>query len=455
MNIAHIQGIFSPEHGGPAQSLTNYCRGQVAAGHRVSVWTLEGFPHTSAAIRLESPIEMHVCRVNQPVRLGCSTEMCRQLRAADVPDVYHLHGAWLRAMHYGAVEAVRRKRPYVVELMGMYEPWALGQKWLQKRLARWWFQDRILRGAACLHVNSNQEAGYLRELGFKTPVAVIPVGADVEKIERLKAETLKLEPGPVRLENKKEFQPGSASASGASFGAPPKDSAATPSPISSSQVVSVSEFQLSAFNNASISQLPSPLGLDGRPFVLFLSRLHPKKGLDLLIRCWAKNRKSDDWMLVIAGTGTPDYVNQCRELAEQLGIANQCLWLGHVDELQKSWLFTYAHCYALPTSSENFGNTVAEALAHGTPVITTRHTPWTDLPKHRCGWLVDNTETELCGALDEAMRLSVATRQAMGGNGIALVRGKYSLELVCKNILAVYEWVLGGGPKPDCVQTKS
>jgi glycosyltransferase involved in cell wall biosynthesis len=399
MHIAHIQGIFSPEHGGPAQSLTNYCRGQVAAGHRLSVWTLEGFPHTSAAIRLESPIEMHVCRVNQPVRLGCSTEMCRQLRAADVPDVYHLHGAWLRAMHYGAVEAVRRKRPYVVELMGMYEPWALRQKALQKRLVRWWFQDRILRGAACLHVNSNQEADYLRQMGFKAPIAVIPVGVDLGKVEKLKTETLKL--------------------------------------------------------NGEVQNSEIYPTVNGRPFILFLSRLHPKKGLDLLIRCWAKNRKSDDWMLVIAGTGTPEYVNQCRELAEQLGIANQCLWLGHVDELQKSWLFTHAHCYALPTSSENFGNTVAEALAHGTPVITTRHTPWTDLPKHRCGWLVDNTETELCGALDEAMRLSVATRQAMGGNGIALVRGKYSLELVCKNILAVYEWVLSGGPKPECVQSKS
>jgi len=50
-------------------------------------------------------------------------------------------------------------------------------------------------------------------------------------------------------------------------------------------------------------------------------------------------------------------------------------------------LFSHAQCYVLPTSSENFGNVVAEALAHGTPVITTCHTPWTDLPKHHCGWM--------------------------------------------------------------------
>ena len=416
VNIAHIQGIFSPEHGGPARSLANYCRSQVAAGHRVSVWTLDGFPNTSAAIRLESPVEMHVFPVDKPARLGGSTLMRSQLAQAQPADIYHLHGAWLRAMYYGAVEAQRRQRPYMLELMGMYEPWALQQKWLQKQMARWWFQDRILRDAACLHVNSNQEAGYLRKLGFKPPIAVIPVGVDLENIEKLKAEMLK-------------------------------------------SVVS---------GQSSVVSRPISGQLDGRPFVLYLSRLHPKKGLDLLIRAWSKLQsgkgsapcaspsalRASDWRLVIAGTGSPEYVSECRQLAERLGIAGQCLWAGHVDESQKSWLFSHAQCYVLPTSSENFGNVVAEALSHGTPVITTHHTPWTDLPKHHCGWIINNTETELCRALEEAMQLDAKTRKEMGNSGRELVRHKYSLDLACQNILAVYAWVLGGGPRPGCVQTK-
>ena len=188
MRICHVQGIFSPEHGGPAQSLSNYCRSQTKAGHQVSAWVLDGFPNLSAALRLEPPVEMHVCRVDPPARLGGSSALRRQLREAESPDIYHLHGAWLRAMYYGAVEARHRQRPYVLEVMGMYEPWALRQKWLQKRIARWWFQDRILREAACLHVNSHQEADYLRKLGFKAPIAVIPVGVDVEAILAAKSE---------------------------------------------------------------------------------------------------------------------------------------------------------------------------------------------------------------------------------------------------------------------------
>jgi glycosyltransferase involved in cell wall biosynthesis len=398
MRVAHIQNGLSVENGGPTQSLANYCRGQVAAGHEVSLWTLEGFPHRSPAVRLPPPVEMHVFRVEPPAKLGRSTEMRRQLRLADSPDIYHLHGVWEQAVRHGADEARRRNKPYILEMMGTYDPWALRQNWVFKRVARSWFQDRILREAACLHVNSQQEAENIRNLGFKTPIAVIPVGVDVSAIEQRKSD--------IRHQT---------------------------SDISPE--------------------------LEGRPFILYLSRLHPKKGLDLLIRSYAALRTShsalrasEDWRLVIAGSGEQPYVDKCRRLAAELGIARQCLWLGHVDELQKSWLFTHAHCYVLPTSGENFGNTVAEALAHGAPVITTRHTPWTDLPKHGCGWIVDNTETEICRALCEALSLNAAACRRMGDACEQLVRDHYSLQLVLSDISAVYQWVLGGGPKPEFVQ---
>jgi glycosyltransferase involved in cell wall biosynthesis len=434
-HITHIQGGLSPEHGGPTQSLANYCRGQVAMGHKVSVWVLEGFPKTSPAVQLQPPIQMHVFQTGFPAKLGRSTEMSRQLRKADSPDIYHLHGAWFRAMHYGAVEAQRRKKPYVLEVMGMYEPWQLRHKWVRKSIARWWFQDQILQGAACLHVNSKPEADSIRALGFKAPIAIIPVGVDVEKIKEQQSVLPTKSPWPELVD---------------------------------------------------------------RPFILYLSRLHPKKGLDLLIRAYALTMKAETGklkpetgkqksevrsqeseslsslksqvsilqsevsslkpqvsslpLLVIAGTGEESYVKECRQLAEQLKIADQCLWVGHVNETQKSWLFSHAHCYVLPTQSENFGNVVAEALAHGTPVITTRNTPWKDLEKHNCGWIVDYNEDELCNALHLVLNLDKASREKMGSNGERLVNNHYSLQSVLENINAVYQWLVNGKSAPDCVE---
>jgi len=389
MHIAHVQGTFSPEHGGPTKSLTNYCRSQVKAGHRVGVWALEGFPDTSPAVILERPIEMHVCRASLPTRLGRSPELCRQLAACDTPDLFHVHGVWLRALQYGADEALQRRRPYLVELMGTYEPWSLRHKWLQKRVARWWYQDRLLNNAACLHVNSRQEAEHLRTLGFQRPIAIIPVGVDLTEI---------------------------------------------------------------AEQNLRLPQAAPWPQLTDRQYILYLSRLHPKKRLDLLIRSWSKIAPLfPDCLFVIAGTGEQTYIDECHKIATDLGVAEKCVWTGHVNELQKNWLYSHAHCYVLPTFSENFGNTVAEALAHKTPVITTHHTPWVELPKYHCGWLVDNSENQLSDALTEAMNISPAARRQMGENGELLVRDYFSLERVCKDILEVYSWLVNGEPKPDCI----
>ncbi|MGA9452853.1 MAG: glycosyltransferase [Verrucomicrobiia bacterium] len=389
MHIAHVQGIFSPEHGGPAYSLANYCRRQINAGHRVSVWALEGFPGTSPAVRLEPPVEMHVFRVDSPARLGRSTEMRRQLHEAASPDVYHLHGAWLRAMYYGAVEAWRRKRPYMVELMGMYEPWPLRQKWLQKRAARWWFQDRVLQNAACLHVNSAQEADRVHALGFKRPIAVIPVGVDLDSIRS--SESLRPERGLWQE-------------------------------------------------------------VAGHPFVLFLSRIHEKKGIELLLKAWAPvSRKNPDWFLVVGGTGNEDYMAQCRRMATELGLDRQCLWAGRLSEQEKSWAYSQSGLFVLPTYSENYGNSVAESLAHGTPVITTTETPWSALRERQCGWIVKPATGELTEALDGALELGPARLRELGQNGVEWCRAEFSLDRVMQDIESVYQWLLGNRTKPGCV----
>ena len=386
LHITHIQGIFSPEHGGPTYSLANYCLGQAALGHQVSLRVLEGYSHTSPAVRLPPPVDMAVEPVDRPARLGGSTALRRRLRADPTPDLYHLHGAWLRAMHYGAVEARRRRRPYVVELMGMYEPWPLRQKWLVKRLSRLWYQDDLLRRAACLHVNSPDEAQALRRLGFRTPIAVIPVGVDT---------------------------------------------AAADEPA--------------AWDGGS----PYP-DLAGQPFVLYLARIHSKKGIELLLHSWAAVvRAFPDHRLVVAGSGEADYVARCRQAIHALGLEDRCRWLGPVDDAAKRWLFQHAALYVLPSYSENFGNTVAESLANGTPVLTTSQTPWTHLAAEGCGWIAEATVGSLGERLTEALRTGAEERQQMGNVGRDLVARRYSLASVVRQIDQVYAWLLGGDRPHD------
>ena len=386
LHVTHVQGIFSPEHGGPCFSLANYCRGQAARGHRVSLRVLDGYPGVSPAMRLEPPVDMQVRSVDPPARLGASAGLKRLLAADPTPDIYHLHGVWLRALHYGAVEARRRGRPYVVELMGAYEKHPLRQKWLVKRISRHWFQDDLLRRAGCLHVNSPHEARALRELGFRVPIAVIPVGVDTGAID-----------------------------------------------TNSSEIV-----------------LPDSIrGIEGQPFVLYLARIHPKKGIEMLLRAWAGlHQKFPAHRLVIAGSGDPDYLSACERLAAELGLEKSCLWAGQISDAEKSWLYRRADVYVLPSYSENFGNTVAEALAHGTPVVTTVHTPWTLLPEQGCGWIAEASVDAIRIALDKALETRPSDLRRMGEAGQRLVAQRYSLASVIGQMDRMYAWLLGGS-RPD------
>ncbi|HMP83305.1 MAG TPA: glycosyltransferase [Verrucomicrobiota bacterium] len=390
MHIAHIQGIFSPEHGGPTHSLANYCRGQVKVGHRVSVWALEGYAHTSPALRLESPVESHIFQAAFPTVLGRSRQLRAALQQVSSPDVLHLHGAWLRAMHYGAELARVRRIPFLLEVMGMYEPYSLGQKWFRKRIARWWFQDAILRDAACLHVNSRMEAANLRQLGFCSPMAIIPVGVEMPEL------------GQGVL----------------------SDAAA----LDSHHIVD-------------------------RPFALFLSRIHHKKGVELLLRAWVGvSRRHPDVSLVIAGAGNPDYVAGCRRLAEDLKIGKTCIWTGSVSDTQKKWLLANARLFVLPTFSENYGNVVAEALAHATPVVTTNATPWRDIAARGCGWVIDPDAASVESALTEALALRASELRRMGVLGRRWAAESFSLERVLADLEGVYSWLRAGGAKPGCVE---
>ena len=134
---------------------------------------------------------------------------------------------------------------------------------------------------------------------------------------------------------------------------------------------------------------------NARRRLLFLSRIHPKKGVDVLLRSWASIEKQFlDWELCIAGPDTNAYAQSMKSLDSELQL-RRVSFLGAIDGEEKRRTFLSASAFVLPTHSENFGIAVAEALAHGVPAIVTKGAPWSGIETNNCGWWIDIGEESL------------------------------------------------------------
>ena len=115
---------------------------------------------------------------------------------------------------------------------------------------------------------------------------------------------------------------------------------------------------------------------------------------------------------------------------------------GPVEGEAKASLLARAKTVVLPSKSENFGNAVAEALAHGTPVVATRGTPWSELGPRRCGWWVDADEESLASAIRQALVLDEHESTEMGNRGRAWMAASFSWDSVAQKMATFYEQVL-------------
>jgi len=186
--------------------------------------------------------------------------------------------------------------------------------------------------------------------------------------------------------------------------------------------------------------------------VLFLSRIHQKKGLLNLVDAWRRLRP-DGWEVIIAGPDENGHEAEVRRRISQCGVEEDFVFTGPVRGTEKWQLYQSADLFVLPTHSENFGIVVAEALSCGVPVVTTRGAPWSDLVEHDCGWWIEVGVDPLVEALTQATRMSAADRAAMGRRGRELVDRKYTWPQVAAALQSVYAWVLGEQRRPECVFT--
>jgi glycosyltransferase involved in cell wall biosynthesis len=184
---------------------------------------------------------------------------------------------------------------------------------------------------------------------------------------------------------------------------------------------------------------------------LFLSRIHPKKGLLTLVEAWAIVRPKG-WRMLVVGPDEIGHLAEVQAAVREKGLEKDFVFQGAVYDEAKMELYWNADLFILPTFSENFGLVIPEAMARGLPVLTTQGTPWKELKERSCGWWIPLGKEALAAALREAFGLSDAARREMGIRGRQLVEDKYTWATSAKSMKTLYEWILGGGPPPPFVR---
>lgn len=174
--------------------------------------------------------------------------------------------------------------------------------------------------------------------------------------------------------------------------------------------------------------------------ILFLSRVHPKKGINFLIEAIAQLKDEiAEYTITIAGPGEDFYVADLKALAQKYDVVDMFDFVGPVFGSGKWPFYQKADLFVLPTYSENFGIVVTEALASGTPVISTFGTPWIELNDLNCGWCVETGTDPLVSALLKFLKCSEANLELMGRTGRKLVEDKYASTTVAKQFVEMYE----------------
>jgi glycosyltransferase involved in cell wall biosynthesis len=178
--------------------------------------------------------------------------------------------------------------------------------------------------------------------------------------------------------------------------------------------------------------------------ILFLSRIHPKKGIPQLVEAWQRARLPG-WKVIVAGPDEGGHLAEVRKLVASRGLETDFEFPGPVEGERKRQLFESADLFVLPTFSENFGIVVAEAMGHGLPVLTTKGAPWAILERVNAGWWVDPDIDGITHGLRAALSTTVAERRQMGQAGRALIGSDFGWPMAGRKTFDAYAWLLDKG----------
>lgn len=325
MNVLHVIPSFAPawRYGGPIVSTLGLTRELVRQGHEVNVATTNINGRTELDVPLNEPVLVDGVQtwyfpVQHPRWYHFSIPMGKRLKQlVSQSEIVHIHSLFLWPTTAAAFWCRRLQVPYVLRTAGFLDQISMAKRYsglyksLTSRAKKWAYLNTIGKGdighAAALHFTSNAEMESAQRLNLSPKGYVLPLGIDL----------------PTTVEPSSE--------------------------------------------NPFLKRYPQ---LNGKKIVLFLSRLDPIKGLDILAEALSSlSEKRRDFLLVIAGTGNLEYENDLHNLFDRYGLSNAAIFAGMVGPEEKWDLLNIADIFVLPSRHENFGVAVLEAMATGTPVV--------------------------------------------------------------------------------------
>lgn len=291
-------------------------------------------------------------------------------------DVLHGHGFYVGTNWLLGSEARRQKRPLVYHAHGFFEPWILNRSRWKKRLVHWLFEDANFRYVRLWRALTAKEADQIRARGIAAPIVVVPVGVDPQSFEV-----------PYRA-------------------------------------------------NEPIGGELSPGTAKSRPRVLFVSRVHPKKGLDLLLPAWAALRDhTQSWELIIAGPDEGGYGATVDRMIREFGLEDSVKRVGKVSHEEKVKWLKSADLFVLPSYSEGFSSAILEAMTTRLPVLATDACNFPELFRAGGGWECAPRVDSIMLALRAALSASDTERRERGEIGRKLLDRDYTWPQIARRLL--------------------
>lgn len=335
------------------------------------------------------PLKPRLYPVAGPRAFGYSMGLREAVLGSDMA-LLHSHGLWMFPSKLSLEWSRRRRRPYLISPHGMLDPWALKHSRFKKAVASFLFENDNLKGAACIRSLCASETEAVRSLGLGRPICQIPNGVDV-----------------------------------------PEDGPGGPAPWS--------------------RQLK-----ESDKVLLYLGRIHPKKGLANLVEAFSRlNREGKvpqhSWYLVIAGWDQAGHEDQLKQMARELKMESRILFPGPLFNQEKAAAFRHATAFILPSFSEGLPVAVLEAWAYGLPVLATKECNLPEGFEKGAAMRIPTDADGIRAGLEDLFSLGPEDLREMGRKGRALVKVKFTWNRVAKDMVSVYFWLLGSGPKPACV----